>query len=82
LPHPHAFTGRDTHVYPRSPVCGVHRCPRLRVARIEAIFVTHLHGDHLFGLPGLLCTMSATTTDPDRVVTVVGTEGIGRLVGP
>ncbi len=46
--------------------------------KIKAILITHLHGDHVFGLPGLLQTMSLSgRKDP---VTVYGPKGIAYCV--
>ncbi len=46
--------------------------------KIRAILITHLHGDHVFGLPGLLQTMSLSgRTDP---LTVYGPKGIKECV--
>jgi len=46
--------------------------------KIRAILITHLHGDHVFGLPGLLQTMSLSgRKDP---ITIYGPPGIRRCV--
>lgn len=38
----------------------------IRASQVKKIFITHLHGDHLFGLPGFLCTMSMNMVTPDQ----------------
>lgn len=48
---------------------------QLKAARISKIFITHLHGDHLFGLPGLMCTISQGFSD-------VNTGAVMMLYGP
>ncbi len=50
-------------------------------ARIEAIFVTHLHGDHCYGLPGLLSTMELQQrADPVTLVLPPGGPAMLRAV--
>lgn len=46
--------------------------------KIERIFISHLHGDHLFGLPGLICSRSmAGSAQP---LTIYGPKGIAEFV--
>lgn len=46
--------------------------------KLDKIFITHLHGDHLFGLPGLLCSRSmAGNVQP---LTIYGPKGVKEFV--
>jgi ribonuclease Z len=45
-------------------------------AKLKAILITHLHGDHILGLPGLLSTLKVH--ERTERLPVVGTEGLGR----
>ncbi|WP_054955799.1 ribonuclease Z [Paenibacillus dakarensis] len=50
----------------------------LKMTRLEKLFITHLHGDHIFGLPGLLSSRGAQgATTP---ITVYGPKGIKTFI--
>ncbi len=46
--------------------------------KLEGIFISHLHGDHFNGLPGLLSTMSLDQREKE--LTLVGPAGVGEYL--
>src|SRR5207244_10909269 len=50
----------------------------VRFGAIEAIFLSHLHGDHLFGLPGLLASMSLNARE--KPLALYGPAGIAEFM--
>ncbi|WP_214883231.1 MULTISPECIES: ribonuclease Z [unclassified Exiguobacterium] len=49
---------------------------KIKPRKVTAVWVTHLHGDHVFGLPGFLSTRSAL--DGTDAVTVYGPKGLKK----
>ncbi len=52
----------------------------IKPGKITKVFITHLHGDHVFGLPGLLCTLGNGAATESKSVDIYGPLGIRRLV--
>ncbi|MFD2612150.1 ribonuclease Z [Paenibacillus gansuensis] len=50
----------------------------LRLSKLEKLFVTHLHGDHIFGLPGLLSSRS--NQGGTASLTLYGPPGIKEYI--
>lgn len=50
----------------------------IRPRKINKIFITHLHGDHIFGLPGLLSSRSFQGGEDN--LTIYGPKGIKEYV--
>lgn len=51
----------------------------LKVSQLEKIFITHLHGDHLFGLLGLLASRSLSAR-VETPINVYGPAGLKQYV--
>ena len=51
---------------------------KLALSKIEAIYISHLHGDHVMGLPGLLMTMGQIPRE--RALYIYGPPGISDFV--
>ena len=48
------------------------------IKNIDLICITHLHGDHFYGLMGLLSTIGNSSRIDD--LTIVGPKGIGKMI--
>lgn len=51
---------------------------KVRFSRIKHIFISHLHGDHFFGLVGLISTFRLLTRETD--LHIYGPKGIKEIV--
>jgi ribonuclease Z len=50
----------------------------IKPSRVENIFITHMHGDHIYGLPGFLSSRSFQ--GGESLVTIFGPKGIKKYV--
>lgn len=54
------------------------RKQRIKFSRINHIFISHLHGDHFFGLPGLVSTFRLLGRDKE--LNIYGPKGIKEAI--
>jgi len=52
----------------------------LKLSKLEKIFISHLHGDHVFGLPGLLASRGLRGGKNQQKVQVFGPEGLDKYL--
>jgi len=53
----------------------VQKSPLVHPGKVDAIFVSHVHGDHTFGLPGLLCIIGQNQEN-NRPIHIYGPQGL------
>lgn len=52
----------------------------IRPRKVAKIFITHLHGDHIFGLPGFLSSRSFQSSEEQTDLEIYGPVGIRSFV--
>ena len=52
----------------------------IKPRKISKIFITHLHGDHIFGLPGFLSSRSFQANEEQTDLEIYGPKGIKNFV--
>lgn len=52
---------------------------RIKLSRLQQVFISHLHGDHIFGLPGLLGTL--TMQQRKKPLDIFAPTGLSGLIG-
>lgn len=51
----------------------------IKLGKVNHIFITHMHGDHIFGLPGLLTSRSFQGGE-DKPLTIIGPKGLQNFI--
>ncbi|NQN92168.1 ribonuclease Z [Streptococcus suis] len=52
----------------------------IRPRKVAKIFITHLHGDHIFGLPGFLSSRSFQSSEEQTDIDIYGPMGIRSFI--
>lgn len=54
----------------------IQRTGTIRAGKVKKIFITHAHGDHSFGLPGLMCFLGQDWDRDGPPLEIYGPEGL------